>query len=57
MLTDLLESHKTRDIQEVCRSCEEVLNDHKRKLQSVTTKILLDWFKRFMENMKMERQK
>lgn len=55
-LTDLLESHKTKEIQEVCGDCETILNAHKSKLQIVTTNILLDWFKRFMENMKAEEQ-
>lgn len=47
-LADLLSSHQTKEIKEVCRDCEKVLNEHKSKLQDVTVNILLDWFKRFM---------
>lgn len=49
-LVDLLESHRTIEINEVCQPCRKVLDSHKSKLQTVTSRLLLDWFKRFMEN-------
>lgn len=51
-LIELLETHKTPEIQEICPDCEKVLNAHKSKLQHVTANLLLDWFKRFMEQRK-----
>ena len=51
-LVDLLDSHKTSDIHQVCDECRRVLDTHKSKLQTVTMGILLDWFKRFMTERK-----
>ncbi len=53
-LADLLETHQTPDIKEVCYDCEKVLNKHKANLQYVTANLLLDWFKRFMEERKAQ---
>ena len=53
-LVDLLESHRTMEINEVCQPCRKVLDFHKSKLQTVTSSLLLDWFKRFMENKRSE---
>ncbi len=55
-LVDLLDSHKTAEIHQVCDECRQVLDVHKRKLQAVTTNILLDWFKRFMNERRATHQ-
>jgi hypothetical protein len=51
-LATLLELHQTKDIKHVCRDCEKVLNEHKSKLQAVTSKMVLDWFRSYLANMR-----
>lgn len=49
-LVDLLDCYKTSQIKQLCTDCEKVVNKHKSELQTVTSRMLTDWLKRFMTN-------
>jgi hypothetical protein len=51
-LTDLLDSYKTDDIQQVCDGCAKAINKHVSKIRVVTTNIHFDLAKRFMRALK-----
>jgi len=54
-LSDLLDCHKTTDVHQVCGECEAILNKHKSKLQSVTSRILIHWMRRFIDELRAKR--
>lgn len=51
-LVDLRDSYKTDDIQQICHGCEYTVNKHLFKLKNSTHRILCDWMKRFMAQLK-----
>lgn len=51
-LVDLLDSYKTNEIQSICPTCEKIVNDQKRKLQSWTSTLLFRLLKQFMQKRK-----
>lgn len=47
-LIALRDSYKSDEIQQICPGCEEVVNKHLRKVQSVAANIVGDLMRRFM---------
>lgn len=51
-LSDLLTIYQTKDVQQICPDCTEVVNKHLSKVKSVTHNILVELMNRFFKERK-----